>query len=105
MLERLGLRADVAVNGRQAVEMNATMPYDLVLMDCQMPEMDGWQATAEIRKHENGQPHVIIAMTAETLARDRCIEAGMDDFLPKPVKFEDLAEILQKWTPPPRWYP
>ena len=102
MLERLGLRADVAVNGRQAVEMNATMPYDLVLMDCQMPEMDGWQATAEIRKHENGQPHVIIAMTAETLARDRCIEAGMDDFLPKPVKFEDLAEILQKWTPPPR---
>jgi CheY-like chemotaxis protein len=102
MLERLGLRADVAVNGRQAVQMDATTPYDLVLMDCQMPEMDGWQATAEIRKHENGRRHIIIAMTAEALARDRCLEAGMDDFIPKPVKFEDLAEMLQKWTPPPR---
>ncbi len=102
MLERLGLRADVAVNGRQAVQMDATTPYDLVLMDCQMPEMDGWQATAEIRKRENGRHHIIIAMTAEALARDRCLEAGMDDFIPKPVKFEDLAEMLQKWTPPQR---
>jgi signal transduction histidine kinase/CheY-like chemotaxis protein len=101
MLARLGLRADVAANGRQAVEMAGTAPYDVVFMDCQMPEMDGWQATAEIRKREGIQRHVsIIAMTAEVLSRDRCIEAGMDDFVSKPVKFEDLAEILQKWTSP-----
>ena len=101
MLERLGLHADVAGNGREAVEMSRMLPYDLVFMDCQMPEMDGWEATAEIRKREGLQRRIsIIAMTAEALARDRCIEAGMDDFIPKPVKFEDLAQVLQKWTPP-----
>jgi signal transduction histidine kinase/DNA-binding response OmpR family regulator len=101
MLERLGLRADVAGTGREAVEMWGLVPYDVVFMDCQMPEMDGWEATAEIRRREGAQRHVnIIAMTAEALSRARCIEAGMDDFIPKPVKFEDLAEVLQKWTPP-----
>jgi CheY-like chemotaxis protein len=101
MLERLGLHADVARNGREAVEMSSVMPYDLVFMDCQMPEMDGWEATAEIRKREGSQRRIsIIAMTAEALAHDRCIEAGMDDFISKPVKFEDLAQILQKWAPP-----
>jgi CheY-like chemotaxis protein len=101
MLERLGVRADVAGNGREAVAMCAMLPYDVVFMDCQMPEMDGWEAAAEIRKHEGAARRAsIIAMTAEALGRDRCINAGMDDFLPKPVRFEDLAEVLQRWASP-----
>ncbi|HWZ46382.1 MAG TPA: ATP-binding protein [Candidatus Saccharimonadales bacterium] len=101
MLERLGVRADVAGNGREAVAMSAMVSYDLILMDCQMPEMDGWEATAEIRKRE-GPLRItrIIAMTADALGRDRCINAGMDDFLSKPVRFEDLADALQKWVSP-----
>jgi CheY-like chemotaxis protein len=99
MLERLGVRADVAGDGREAVNMSAMLPYDVIFMDCQMPEMDGWEATAEIRKREGGARRSgIIAMTAEALGHDRCISAGMDDFLPKPVKFEDLAEVLQRWV-------
>jgi len=100
MVERLGLRADVAANGLEAVEMFELLPYDLILMDCQMPEMDGYEATAQIRQHE-GSPRrvVIIAMTAEAMvgARERCLEAGMDDYVSKPVRMEELRAVLGKW--------
>jgi CheY-like chemotaxis protein len=102
MLETLGLRADVAANGREAVGMFELLPYDLVFMDCQMPEMDGYEATQEIRRREGPGRHVaIIAMTADVLAgcRERCLEAGMDDFVGKPVAMEALFEALQRWTP------
>ena len=103
MLERLGLRADVAANGLEAVEMFRMAPYQIVFMDCQMPEMDGYAATREIRRLEVGPPHAtIIAMTAEALAgaRERCLASGMDDHIPKPVRLEDLFETLRRWATP-----
>jgi signal transduction histidine kinase/CheY-like chemotaxis protein len=102
MLERLGLRADVAANGRETVRMFELLPYDLVFMDCQMPEMDGYEAAGEIRRREGpGRRVAIIAMTADAMAgcREQCLEAGMDDFVGKPVAMEALFEALQKWVP------
>jgi signal transduction histidine kinase/DNA-binding response OmpR family regulator len=102
MLERLGLRADVAANGREAVSMFELLPYDLVFMDCQMPEMDGYEAAGEIRRREGPGRHVaIIAMTADAMAgcREQCLEAGMDDFISKPVAMEALFEALRRWAP------
>jgi PAS domain S-box-containing protein len=102
MLEKLGLRADLASNGREAVELREMLPYDLILMDCQMPEMDGYEAAREIRRREGGQRQTaIVAMTAEAMsgAREKCIEAGMDDYIAKPVRLEDMVEALQKWLP------
>ena len=101
MLQRLGLGADVAENGRQAVEMFCQAPYSLILMDCQMPEMDGYEAARAIRLLEGARQHsVIIAMTAEALdgARERCTAAGMDDYICKPVKLDMLSETLRKWV-------
>jgi CheY-like chemotaxis protein len=101
MLERMGLRADVAANGREAVRMFEMAWYDLILMDCQMPEMDGYAASEAIRKLERGERRVaIVAMTAEAIsgARERCLAAGMDDYIAKPVKMEALAEVLRKWV-------
>jgi signal transduction histidine kinase/DNA-binding response OmpR family regulator len=102
MLERVGLRPDVAANGREAVEMCAMLPYDLIFMDCQMPEMDGYAATAEIRKRLGPDGRVaIVAMTAEAMegCRERCLEAGMDDYITKPVRLDDMIETLKKWVP------
>jgi signal transduction histidine kinase/DNA-binding response OmpR family regulator len=102
MLERVGLRPDVAGNGREAVEMCAMLPYDLIFMDCQMPEMDGYTATSEIRKREGPDRRVaIVAMTAEAMegARDRCLGAGMDDYIAKPVRLDEMIEALKKWVP------
>jgi signal transduction histidine kinase/CheY-like chemotaxis protein len=102
MLQKLGARPDLAANGREAVEMFGLLPYDLIFMDCQMPEMDGYAATREIRRREGPNQHVpIVAMTAEALAgcREQCLAAGMDDHLTKPVKLELLVEALQKWVP------
>jgi signal transduction histidine kinase/CheY-like chemotaxis protein len=102
MLERLGLRADVAGNGLEAVRMLRTLPYDAVFMDCQMPEMDGYTATREIRRTEKPGQHIaIIAMTAEALggAREQCLSAGMDDYIAKPVTLQDLSAAIAKWLP------
>ncbi len=101
MLEKLGHRVEVAANGRQAVEMWTSGQYDLVLMDCQMPEMDGYAATAAIRAREaqTGRHTPIIAMTANALEGDRekCISAGMDDYLAKPITRERLEAALARW--------
>ncbi|MDP3543021.1 MAG: response regulator [Elusimicrobiota bacterium] len=102
-LAALGVKADAASDGRQALEALTRAPYDLILMDCQMPDMDGFAATKEIRSGEEGRGRpAIVAMTAGVLQADRvkCLEAGMDDFLAKPVQREDLAAMLDKWYRP-----
>ena len=102
LLERLGLRADVAANGREAVEMSALAPYGLILMDCQMPEMDGYEATREIRRQEASTRQVaVIAMTADAMtgSRERCLEARMDDYISKPVRADELYQALSRWLP------
>jgi signal transduction histidine kinase/DNA-binding response OmpR family regulator len=101
MLERLGVRADVAVNGRDAIQKFENLPYDLVLMDCHMPEVDGYTATAEIRRRHATHRVPIVAMTAEAMqgCRETCLAAGMDDYIAKPVKLSDLSEALGKWLP------
>jgi two-component system sensor histidine kinase/response regulator len=84
------------------VELRGMLHYDLILMDCQMPEMDGYEASRAIRRAETGKRRtVIVAMTAEAMtgAREKCIEAGMDDYIAKPIRLEDLVEALRKWLP------
>jgi two-component system sensor histidine kinase/response regulator len=100
MLEKLGYRVDVAANGRLAVEALSRFPYHLVLMDCQMPEMDGYEATRRIRAREGGQRHTpIIAMTAAATKDDegKALSAGMDEFVTKPITIEALAAVLERW--------
>jgi two-component system sensor histidine kinase/response regulator len=103
MLSRLGYRCDLASNGQEAVAMLEQMPYDLVLMDCHMPEMDGYTATQLIREREaDGRPRTpILAMTANAMREDRahCLECGMDGFIPKPIALDELETVLDCWIP------
>ena len=103
MLEKVGLKASLANNGVEALQQLNEQSFDLVLMDCQMPEMDGFDATREIRRLDiralNKQPLPIVAMTANVMSgdRERCLEVGMDDYIGKPVQREQLASVLKKW--------
>ncbi len=99
LLDRCGYRADVVNDGRQALAATAKTSYAAVLMDCQMPEMDGYEATAEIRRREPAGQHVpIIAMTAHSMSgdRERCLAAGMDDYVGKPIKPAQLSDALTR---------
>jgi CheY-like chemotaxis protein len=93
---------DVAANGWEAVEMVDLLPYEGIFMDCQMPEMDGFEATQEIRRRErSGVHHPIIAMTANATQgdRERCLDAGMDDYVSKPIRKADFTEALGRHLP------
>ena len=107
MLQKFGCKVDCVANGKEAVVAVKSIPYDMVFMDCQMPEMDGYEATAAIRKagsEERGAQNdisriPIIAMTANAMKGDRkkCLDAGMDDYISKPVNATKLKEAIDKW--------
>jgi PAS domain S-box-containing protein len=102
MLKKMGFKADIAAGGQEGINALQIIPYDMVLMDCQMPEMDGYEATRRIRNSASGaiNPSIpIIAMTAAAMQGDRekCIQAGMNDFIAKPVLITELAEMLTRW--------
>jgi signal transduction histidine kinase/CheY-like chemotaxis protein len=102
ILRKLGCVADVAASGQEVLEALERIPYRLVLMDCQMPVMDGFEATRRIRAQQDDRARVpIIALTANAMEgdRERCLEAGMDDYLSKPLKPESLKAILERWLP------
>ncbi len=115
-LEKMGYSADVVANGLEVLSALRQMPYDIILMDCQMPEMDGYEATRRIRKGQLGEPEdspttrfatsdptkiCIVAMTANAMQGDRekCLASGMNDYLSKPLRKEDLQGILERYTP------
>jgi len=99
-IENLGYQADVVANGSDALDALARAPYALVLMDCDMPVMDGLTATAEIRRLEGSQRYIpIIAVTANG-NRERCLIAGMDDYLAKPLRLQELAATIARWITP-----
>jgi two-component system, sensor histidine kinase and response regulator len=98
ILKKLGYKTDLVTDGKQAIDAIYEKEYNLVLMDIQMPEMDGLEATRIIRRIDVKQP-IIIALTANAMENDKraCLEAGMDDFIPKPVKPEELMKKLLQW--------
>ena len=99
VLSKLGYKPDIAKDGKEVLEIVSTKNYDVILMDVQMPEMDGLEASRMIRMCLTVQP-TIIAMTANTLQGDReaCLQAGMDDYISKPINLQDLVNILEKWA-------
>ncbi|MGH9660395.1 MAG: response regulator, partial [Bryobacteraceae bacterium] len=101
ILEKLGCQVEIAANGADAVRMCSSRAFHLVLMDCQMPEMDGYAAAAEIRRLENGSRRTpIVALTAHALPNDRqeCLDAGMDDYLAKPFDADALRSVIDRWA-------
>jgi CheY-like chemotaxis protein len=102
LFEKLGCKMDLAVNGLEAVRMARSVDYDVIFMDCSMPELDGYEATARLRQlarpTERRVP--IIALTANVMAEDRakCLAAGMDDYLSKPIHIQALKGALQRWA-------
>jgi two-component system, sensor histidine kinase len=106
MLQRFGVTVDTASDGEQAFRLHAGQQYDVILMDCQMPTMDGFETTRRLRKKEEQEQarHTpIIALTANAMEgdRERCIAAGMDDYLAKPINREALVRCLQRWLHTP----
>jgi CheY-like chemotaxis protein len=101
LLQSLGYTATLAVNGLQVLEALATKTYDIIFMDCQMPEMDGYEATRQIRGAEISPMPRIIAMTANAMQgeSEKCLEAGMDDYMSKPVRLDKLRQMLDRWVP------
>jgi CheY-like chemotaxis protein len=100
MLEKFGIRVSTAFNGHEAIDIAQNKHFDLILMDCQMPEMDGFETTRWIRKQEGpNQQTPVVALTANVLAtvKDRCIQAGMNDYVSKPVTRKKMAETLEQW--------
>ncbi|MCD4674775.1 MAG: response regulator [Desulfobacula sp.] len=109
ILKKLGYRADAVANGKEAVKALEMIPYDIVLMDCQMPEMDGYDTTEVIRNLESkvlDHNVIVVAMTANAMKEDRekCLKSGMDDYLAKPVKPQGLSAMLDKWLASPHNY-
>jgi len=103
-VNRLGYLTEVVSGGPQALEAVAASRFDAILLDCQMPEMDGYETAREIRRREAGQGHIpIIAATANTMEGDqeKCLASGMDDYLPKPIRFADLEAALDRWVAHP----
>ncbi len=101
LLHKRGLRTDVAHNGREAIAMAGEHDYDAILMDCLMPEIDGFQATRQIRENEGARHVPVVAMTALSMPgdRERCFEAGMDDYLSKPIRRAALEAVVDRWLP------
>jgi CheY-like chemotaxis protein len=97
ILAKLGYGCDIAENGVKVIEMMKAKKYDTILMDIQMPEMDGLETTVFIRKNASVQPY-IIAMTANAMSEDKeiCLRSGMDDYLAKPMRLEELMSVLKK---------
>jgi CheY-like chemotaxis protein len=105
LLKKLGVRMDLAENGSVALEHLMARPYDLVLMDCHMPEMNGYQAAAEVRRREGPNRNVpIVAVTADVASgsRERALESGMNDFIGKPIHVSELERVLRTWIRPER---
>lgn len=100
-MKRLGFEVDVVSDGREVLDALNNESYVMVQMACQMPGLDGWAATRELRRRENRRGHIpVIAMTAHAYAtdRERCIEAGRDDYLSKPVSLRSLGAVLDRWA-------
>lgn len=102
MMKKLGVTADVAVSGQEALDKFSSQKYSLIFMDCQMPGMDGFETTQAIRKLENRsslKPIVIVALTANAMEGDRkrCLDAGMDDYIPKPISLAGLEQVFDRW--------
>jgi len=104
----MGHQTDLVANGQEALDILGRGVYDAILMDCQMPEMDGFEATSAIRRQEGAHRRTpIIALTANAMKgdRERCLEAGMDDYLTKPISFDALEKALLRWVSLPEEQP